>query len=283
MRAFVRRLIKPFAFATLRWCVVAAVVTGSTSAFADVADLAREIAAVRVTLDKAAADAEAGRIRPLRTSLKAAQESWSRFYVGYRGWGSGTDPAWMTDMDAIQSEFMNATNAVTPGNNAPLAAVTLGHIQEMVVGLLDRNAVPDVDKAVKDLSLSLTGFQDSMKTLQGKAIGLDSLATLSEQWTQISQAWTSLNNALIDANTLNLDDRELAAMRQRVNRQSALFEAVGKALGNANLSSGLASISSAVEGLRALADQWTAQLDETAAGMAEKPLDSEQKRRVNVR
>jgi hypothetical protein len=278
-RAFMQRLPKSIVFVVLRCGIFAVVVTGSSTAFADVADLAREIAAVRSTLDKAAADAEAGRLLPLRSSLKKAQESWSRFFVGYRGWGSGTDPAWMTDMDAIQTEFMNATNAVTPGNNAPLAATTLGRIQEMLAGLLDRNSVPDVDKAVKELSLSLAGIQTSMKTSQGKAIGPDTLAALSNQWTEISEAWTALNKALIETNALNLNDRELAALQQRTNRQSALFDVVGNALGNANLASGLASINSAVEGLRALAAQW----GDTASDSTNEPLDSQPKRRVNFR
>jgi len=278
-----QRLSKRFTIAAVGWGIAIAFIAGTVPAAADLADLTREVKVVQTTLDKAAADAEAGRLRPLRSSLKSAQEAWSRFYVGYRGRGSGTDPAWITDIDAIQTEYMNDTNAVTPGNNAPLAAASLRHIQELLAGLLERNEVPDIGKAADALKASLAEVQTSMRALQGKAIGPDSLAELSAQWTQISEAWTSFNTALVDTNSLNLSDRELAKLKQRVDRQSALFALVGSALGNANLSSGLTSLGSAVEGLRALASQWTAQSNDEGAAVKQPPLDSGSKRRLNFR
>lgn len=252
-------------------------------ALADLADLTRELDGVRTALDKAAADAQAGRVRALRSSLKGAQEVWSRFFVGYRGWGSGTDPNWMADIDAIQSEFMNATNAVTPGNNMPLAAASLKRIQELLAGLRERNDVPDVDAAAKELTGSLNEVQKSMKALQGQAIGPDTLAALSEQWVGITEAWTSFNQVLIEANTLNLSEGDLAKLKRRVERQSVLFEAVGKALGNANLSSGLASVSSAIDGLRALASQLAAEEEDESTGESKPKLDPGRKRGLNFR
>ena len=269
---------------TVQFVALVAVVAASSIALADIADLTREVDIVRTALNKAVADAEAGRLRPLRDSLKNAQDSWSRFYVGYRSWGAGSDPAWVTDIDAIQAEFMNATNAVTPGNNAPLAAAALQRIQTMLAGLLERNEVPDVDKAAAELNASLSEVQDTMKALEGKALGPETLATLSTQWTTISESWTSFANVLIEGNTLRLSDRELANLKQRVDRQSALFEAVGNALGNSNLSSGLTSLSSAVDGLRALASQWSVATEESAeAGSQPKPLDSRRRRGLNLR
>ncbi len=273
-----------FSVVSVLFFATAVFVAASSMARADVADLTREVDLVRTALNKAVADAEAGRLRPLRDSLKNAQDSWSRFYVGYRAWGSGTDPAWVTDIDAIQAEFMNATNAVSPGNNAPLAAAALQRIQTMLTGLLERNDVPDVDKAAAELNASLAEVQDSMKALEGKALGPDTLATLSTQWTSISESWASFTNVLIEGNTLRLSDRELANLKQRVDRQSVLLESVGKALGNANLSSGLTSLSSAVEGLRALTSQWSVAPEEPATTTAQpKPLDSRRRRGLNLR
>ncbi len=283
MRIKVRRLSKQTRVTAFCGCMLLAFGSGTLSAAADIADLTREVDVVRTALDKAAADATAGRIRPLRSSLKSAQESWSRFYVGYRAWGTATDPAWTTDIDAIQAEFMNATNAVTPGNNAPLAATSLQRIQTLLAGLLQRNEVPDIDAAVKELSAALSEVQTSMKAMEGKALGPESLAALSEQWGDISESWAAFNKVLIDANPLNLSERELATLKQRTDRQSALFTTVGQALGNANLSSGLTSLSSAVEGLRALATQWSPKPGAEDATQKQPLLDPKPKRRLNFR
>jgi len=274
---------KQIGFAATAWVLALVLMAGSQPAAADLADLTREVEVVKKAIDKAFADADAGRLRPLRSSLKAAQETWSRFYVGYRGWGAGTDPTWMTDIDAIQAEFMNATNALTPGNNAPLAAASLQRIRDLMGGLLERNDVPDVDAAVQKLNASLADVQTSIKSLQGKAVGTETLATLTEQWTNISESWISLNEALINSNRLNLSDRELANLKQKVQRQSALFETVSGALSNANLTSGLTSLSSAMEGLCALASQWAAQSGSADTAGDQKPLDPKPKRRLNFR
>lgn len=275
---------REYARISVRFVAAVVMVAAGTLAHADVADLTREVDIVRTALNKAVSDAEAGQLRPLRDSLKNVQDAWSRFYVGYRAWGSGTDPAWVTDIDAIQAEFMNATNAVSPGNNAPLAAAALQRIQTMLTGLLERNDVPDIDKAAAELNASLAEVQDSMKALEGKALGPDTLATLSTQWTTIAESWASFTNVLIEGNTLRLSDRELANLKQRVDRQSVLLEAVGNALGNSNLSGGLTSLSSAVDGLRALTSQWSATTEEpTAAAAQPKPLDSRRRRGLNLR
>jgi hypothetical protein len=263
--------------------IVAAIGLITAPAPADVADLTRELDGVRTALDKAAADANAGNLRALQSSLKAAQESWSRFYVGYRGWGAGKDAAWVSDIDAVQAEFMNATNAVTPGNNAVAAAAALKRIQERLAGLRERNAVPDVDKATEELQASLAGVQESMKSLEGKAFNANTLAELSKQWTEISESWTAFNEVLIEANALGLSDGDLAKLKQRVERQGVLFEAVGSALGNANLSSGLTNLNSAMEGLRDLAEQWAAQSEEEDGGEPKGLLDRRRNRRVNFR
>ncbi len=279
MTTLLRRLM---AFAYGATAILAASTAISTAA-ADTADLAREVDVVRTAIDKALADANADKIRALQSSLKGAQEAWSRFYVGYRGWGAGTDPSWVTEIDAVQAEFMNATNAVTPGQNAPLAATSLQRIKELLAGLLDRNDVPDVDAEVKALNASLAEVQTSMKALEGKALGPQSLAALSEQWTSISESWSALNKVLIDANPLGLSERELTTLQQRMERQSTLFAAVGRALGNANLSSGLTSLNSAADGLRALASQWGVQAGGGDTAEKVPALDSRPKRRLKLR
>jgi hypothetical protein len=258
-------------------------IAAAHAAPADLADLTRALDGVQVALDKAAADAQAGKLPALQSSLKSAQEKWSRFFVGYRGWGSGTDPSWITDIDAIQAEFMNATNAVSPGNNAPMAAAALKRIQEMLAALRERNEVPDVKEAAEDLKASLNEVQKAMKALEGKAFGPDTLAALSEQWVQISASWTSFNEVLVEANALGLSQGDLANLARRVERQGIIFDAVGKALANANLSSGLTSVNSAIEGLRDLASLWAAQSDDDDAGDPKALLDPRRKRGLNYR
>jgi len=166
-----------------------------------------------------------------RKALKTVNETWQDVYSRYRAW-SATDTNWQTDFDAIQTFLINATNAITPGENLPNAAAQLDAAAAKLAALRDRNGVPDLIGAAQETGDSLKSLQVSVKSLQGQRITDTDYKSMKTTFDDALASWKKLTQAVIDVNALGLSNGQLDSLQRLISLQNVGFETVDNVLKN---------------------------------------------------
>lgn len=175
--------------------------------------------------------AESGDSIQFRQALKAVNEAWEAVYSRYRAWAT-SDTNWQADFDAIQTYLINATNAITPGDNLPNAAAQLDAAAAKLSGLRDRNGVPDLIGTAEDMGGSLKSLQDTVKSLQGKRYTDSDYKVLMADFDAALTSWKKLTQAVIDTNVLGLSSGQLDSLQRLITLQNVGFETLDNVLKN---------------------------------------------------
>ncbi|MBX7256892.1 MAG: hypothetical protein K1Y02_11070 [Candidatus Hydrogenedentes bacterium] len=210
--------------------------------------------------------AASGDSTQFRGALKAVNEAWEPVYSRYRAWAT-SDTNWQTDFDAIQTFLINATNAITPGDNLPNASAQLDAAAAKLSDLRERNGVPDLIGTAEDMGASIKSLQDTVKSLQGKRYTNSDYELLKADFDDALTSWKKLTQAVIDTNVLGLSSGQLDSLQRVITLQNVAFETLDNVLKNPDTLTLLNNLQDIQDRLASLMSELTPSM--IAAGMTE--------------
>ncbi|HRI87597.1 MAG TPA: hypothetical protein PLJ47_03700 [Candidatus Hydrogenedentes bacterium] len=194
-------------------------------------ELTRALDAASVAIAAAQRAAAEGRVVPFKDALNNAGVRWAECYGKYREWPTA-DTAWRSNFDSINTNLLNAVNAITPGNNMAAAKAQVDAAASTLTGLKNRNGVVDIRLAASSLDTALQNLTTTITGLQGRPLTPADVDALKTSYGAVRDGWLLFSQATIDYNALGFEPGRLERYRETIALHTIGIDSINNILSN---------------------------------------------------
>ncbi|MDZ4859227.1 MAG: hypothetical protein SGI88_09585 [Candidatus Hydrogenedentes bacterium] len=197
------------------------------------AELTRALDAASAAFAAAQRDAAAGHSESFKRSLNVANVRWAECYGQYRQWPT-SDTAWRPNFDSINTNLLNAVNAITPGDSLPAAKAQIDAAAATLTALKTRNGVIDIRASTTGLQTALEGLNTTITGFQGRPLTTADVEALRVSYGAARDGWVLFSQAMIDYNALGYEPGRLQRFREMIALQTIGIDSIENILNNSD-------------------------------------------------
>ncbi len=194
-------------------------------------ELTRALDAASTAFAAAQRDAAQGDKEAFKRSLNVANVRWAECYGPFREWPT-SDTAWRSNFDSINTNLLNCVNALTPGDNLPVAKAQIDAAANTLTGLKSRNGVVDIRVASTSLDTALKNLETTITGLQGRPLTPADVDALKTSYGAVRDGWVLFTQATIDYNALGFEPGRLQRFRENIALQTIAIDSIYNVLSN---------------------------------------------------